>query len=1054
MLMAQMLNKYKSEKANSHKQIQSGLRMLPPPVLAPKTDLTKATESFIECIEAVPTSWAVEDRIANARFQYSELDRTFGLFNVVKNKTEMELEMGRIWSSKFRGQFEVRPGDRWGDVNIGLEPVFAGLTEEAFDRTAAAALQNLPYAFSGSRASDFSAKGRHAVRDLAMRPFNATRYLMRLAVLHCAAMLVESCGDELEATVDGNSSDIKWVGTTGVLNGVVIEAVRQGTQFIYYEAGEAMVEEVPHGFLLLTAAEKITCSCRNRNTPMPDILGLWPEIPNAQLLLYGSGGTPAANATITTGMTWGAIEQFVGQYGLYAEWNEIFTTVTTLSMRPRGSTIFCGLEKLSIAMPGARMEAAALGPLSAPVRMWDKERLPMNLPQPAAVFWEGTSRYMAWELGWQSVLYSEGISATVLGHLTNTHVKFITSLMTRGGNSNGFQNIVENYMGDMGWHNGLGRILRSAVPSAKNRMITPHILMQALVDPHTIQWEEALVHVEKIPPFAAIHSTLYPAYATELVAPRLWLSPTAVLNRLSTDDAIFTAFRDADLSVALEIQDVQQRSIQQLNAVVANTWRGEPKDGSFSAPTYVEGCSMGFVLRANNSRGVLRLMYENKRKAEGVWLCDTTRLVDGFMVDDALVGPSNGKPYSGDKASGDSGDAAATDPSDPSDKKPTPPGSSLGDAGYQTPQPPAPQGKTKEEELGHSEYGRLLPPFKVDRSASNIVLKEEEVLTPAFRYKFDQIKNALKETPSWMVALESHLKKTTKPTTASRSSSEVIFDLRNELKDTYGANVIMALKSPASAPSTLRNIAWMLEKAAEAAQGDKMQIEILQRAQQTRLQAGAIEASGGIASYKQFQALTGKKAQPFMTDELFAAGLISGMSVGELVNYPNKEEVIKKINSVNEYLEKTIFPSAPQATVIDGEKKQSTEREEIESVWEAATSPLKISMTINKNKGEASGSKGTSGTVSEPTKEPPDIPPASSSPIITAAMSTPITPLAPTAAQQVFGGEPSSLVGQGGLQIPVPPQSHAESAPGTLQPAQQMLFGAQELPGGSSSSAE
>jgi hypothetical protein len=227
-LMKSAIADYKKFVNDSRKSLQTHIRVLPPPSLANKPDLDLAVRPKDLSMEDVPEHWNVAPRVAQARLSNAELDRTFGLFNVVKHKTEEELEIGRIWTPNYQGEYEVRAGDRWGDTYIGLQPVFAGLTEEAFDRTAATALQNLPYAFSGSRASDFSARGRHAVRDLAMRPFNAMRYLMRLAVLYVSSILIEDMNDELEASVDGHSVDIKWVNTTGVLNAVVTEAVKEG----------------------------------------------------------------------------------------------------------------------------------------------------------------------------------------------------------------------------------------------------------------------------------------------------------------------------------------------------------------------------------------------------------------------------------------------------------------------------------------------------------------------------------------------------------------------------------------------------------------------------------------------------------------------------------------------------------------------------------------------------------------------------------------------------------------------------------------------------------
>lgn len=46
--------------------------------------------------------------------------------------------------------------------------------------------------------------------------------------------------------------------------------------------------------------------------------------------------------------------------------------VATLALRPKGDTIFCGHLEVLMALPKSQLEPAAMGPMLATVRHWER----------------------------------------------------------------------------------------------------------------------------------------------------------------------------------------------------------------------------------------------------------------------------------------------------------------------------------------------------------------------------------------------------------------------------------------------------------------------------------------------------------------------------------------------------------------------------------------------------------------------------------------------------------------------------------------------------------
>lgn len=145
----------------------------------------------------LPEQWDVPRQVARDKITNKlQLRRGYTLFKMRKNKMVDEIGVGRNWNTDYPMKVTCTEGFEWGNVKLALEPIFAGLADETLEKQSANALANLPFAFAGTSARDFTAYGRYAVRDLANRQFNPVRFMYRLCVLYFTAQIMEAKGQK------------------------------------------------------------------------------------------------------------------------------------------------------------------------------------------------------------------------------------------------------------------------------------------------------------------------------------------------------------------------------------------------------------------------------------------------------------------------------------------------------------------------------------------------------------------------------------------------------------------------------------------------------------------------------------------------------------------------------------------------------------------------------------------------------------------------------------------------------------------------------------------
>jgi hypothetical protein len=271
--------------------------------------------------------------------QYGDREQGFSLMCTRKGRLEQTVAVGRDWEPNYPGNFHVVEGKPWGSVKFSLMPAFAGLADEVLDKTTMAALSGLPHIASGGRASDFTVAARHGLRELIGRDFNATRFLVRLAVMWVGAMLAEQQRDELVAANASGMREPVYVNTMPEINTMIVEATQARTNVVFADLGHEYVAASKIVEVLMLAAADNHGFRRGSRGTLPSVLRLWPRIPNAQVHVYGMPAASINPGTMYAADIWNAAALYVRQNGLQEQWAEALEVVAVFALRPTGETV-------------------------------------------------------------------------------------------------------------------------------------------------------------------------------------------------------------------------------------------------------------------------------------------------------------------------------------------------------------------------------------------------------------------------------------------------------------------------------------------------------------------------------------------------------------------------------------------------------------------------------------------------------------------------------------------------------------------------------------------
>lgn len=154
-----------------------------------------------------------------------------------------------------------------------------------------------------------------------------------------------------------------------------------------------------------------TFAVGNEYERVPSILKIWPEITNPILAIWGVERQHLAPGALPSYVIWSAIETYVWQNGLAAEWNEVWASILPFCYRPEGDSLFCGHVHAILDLPRSRMEAAGLGPLSMIARSWEKMKVQIQQPNTEQEMVTGCMRYALWSACYRETVVRIGGAA-------------------------------------------------------------------------------------------------------------------------------------------------------------------------------------------------------------------------------------------------------------------------------------------------------------------------------------------------------------------------------------------------------------------------------------------------------------------------------------------------------------------------------------------------------------------------------------------------------------------------------------------------------------------
>lgn len=820
----------------------------------------------------IPEEWQESSAITRYRVDSTRVHRGFSLYGVHSNKLTETHNIGRTWSAEYPGEFSFVRGHVWGDIELVLEPAFAGLEEEAAEKTAFAALSNLPHSFGGAKVGEFHAHSRYSLRDLINREFNCVRYLWRLAVLWITAKCVELDGGMLEVTGVSGAPETKFIKTIGEFSNMLTAAAEGNAQVVYTELNRISAEESLIEIYYLAAC--MTPSMRARGGgSLPTVSKAWPEIQNMYLGVYGRTEVAMRIGIIDSQTIWTALEHYVRLYGVQEEMGEVFDALKLFMSRPDGDTVLCGHEAISLALPESNMSAAGVGPLASSVRNWEKKCRSMHEPHFKDYLWEGATRYGAWALAYRDVC------ATVGGNAAMSRAKVEPEAIKHGEllawssiALNALQILVEQYMQNYGWENGLGRV--GVTVRGMTKVRTHNNGLSALAVPlchvGAVQWEEFLPYTKKIPDTAFISSMLYPACPKASLPINTWISANGVENRTSDVYAYnsMAALRLGEFGLVTYSAYTQMLKAGRKPLIM--NYRNEVADAQFTDLVPASGVVIKPAFRYRNNRDALSCWAEAQRRTNFEWFIDSAydESFDGLLahfkeLDAELYGAAG-------KGRGDDYFAEAG----------------------------------SDEEVGMLEEVHAA--------------QEVERVTEAIKSR--SAKTVAEESvPKGVIEREMYRKPMPKPWEVRREAIlnilgegmevpwlDCIVSIRNrvgpnpvtqqELNRVDGQKALQALRevdirlmpcfctNQDQTGQLMTLVANSLEDLIPHVPPGSCQTDIYKMAQASRVMGASLKASGGITNAETYKALTRRELPAHVTNDQFDAAVMAGIPAGEIVN--------------------------------------------------------------------------------------------------------------------------------------------------------------------------
>lgn len=520
-----------------------------------------------------------------------------------------EETVGRTWPfARYRLAWGV--SSNWGSYNLALVPATAGAAAAIPDRNTAAAVSAMPMLFFRTAPTpDFGAAARRRIETLAEGTVNAVRFMWRLAALWVGTRLCEENQGSLNTVVAAaDPAPIVYVETAAAYASLLANA--RGGDVVPHRVDTDTEREKHHiRILALAASPRVTYP----DVRLPSIVTTLPPLNQAQVVVFGSQANVQVGGAICSADIWTTAVEWCNHYGDVPTFLECVDTLFALSTSPAGRDPIFGLDSARCALPASDMGCLILGPLSTRYRT--AEEAPQRVPAPRVRegLLRGAGLALAASLcvrhiGTRNLL---GVIASEFGqayrHLIEpkeyTAARACTPAMAAA----------EKLLGPLGFEGRLGRILK------RWGMFAPtgdSVLAWWGNHAEAVQWEEALLALNKLPTDTALMGMLHPTRTAVLPRVGWWYVAGKLPVGSTAAEAMYGLHyvgEDA-LELGYEVTDFGTRQVTMVAGTIHCAYSGRPSDWDPLPTTLMEGKRVRSAFRIKTSMGAA-LAYHGDEQA-------------------------------------------------------------------------------------------------------------------------------------------------------------------------------------------------------------------------------------------------------------------------------------------------------------------------------------------------------------------------------------------------------------------------------------------------------
>jgi len=296
------------------------------------------------------------------------------------------------WTPNYRVEVQSLRGRDWDLRTPIMHSALAGLdaTDAGFDEAYIRALNALS-TLTSARRGEISPTGRNFIMRACRRQYAPGALLLRAAILW-ALLGLEGNGQERMHSwiITGDVQTTTRVDDTEILNGVLVETSREGTDVIYtrlHSADEAFMIDV---MTALASSQPPTSRAGEFG-----ISYLWPKMNRPRVIFNASTAVGRPGGRISQASVWYAMERYCTIWDCHDLWQYCINTVQTMLLRPVDAGVLAGTKVIRLYWPESDLRAGAIGPFMAGISPEGMRTEP--IPEP----------------GWSAFLYGSAVKGGI-----------------------------------------------------------------------------------------------------------------------------------------------------------------------------------------------------------------------------------------------------------------------------------------------------------------------------------------------------------------------------------------------------------------------------------------------------------------------------------------------------------------------------------------------------------------------------------------------------------------------------------------------------------------